>query len=160
MAPLPHLTLNRVGTVTEANDACLAFLGLPLERLVRHSFAALVKPAWRPVLRQAMGGLRHRPRTTVLHLRMQAAVGDVPVELHMRPTSNQLTYTAIVDLSERERTEAERRALVVEAEVARAASTARDRFLAGLSHELRTPLTPVVAAISGLEPGWPVAPSA
>ena len=68
-----------------------------------------------------------------------------------RPPTSSL-YTAIVDLSERERMEAERRALVVEAEVARAASTAKDQFLAGLSHELRTPLTPVVAAISGLEP--------
>ena len=44
------------------------------------------------------------------------------------------------------------RALLVDAEVARAASAAKDQFLAGLSHELRTPLTPVVAAISGLEP--------
>jgi len=34
---------------------------------------------------------------------------------------------------------------------ARAASEAKDRFLASLSHELRTPLTPVLALVSALE---------
>jgi two-component system CheB/CheR fusion protein len=36
-------------------------------------------------------------------------------------------------------------------EEARAASAAKDRFLATLSHELRTPLTPVLAVVSTLE---------
>ena len=36
-------------------------------------------------------------------------------------------------------------------EAARAASAAKDRFLAVLSHELRTPLTPVLAAVELLE---------
>ena len=46
-----------------------------------------------------------------------------------------------VDISDRKRVEEE----------LRAASEAKDRFLATLSHELRTPLTPVLAVVSSLE---------
>jgi len=59
-----------------------------------------------------------------------------------------------VDVTERERLEAER-AQLLEAERraradAEAASQAKDRFLAVLSHELRTPLTPVLATVEAL----------
>jgi PAS domain S-box-containing protein len=59
-----------------------------------------------------------------------------------------------VDVTERERLEAER-AELLEAERraradAEAASQAKDRFLAVLSHELRTPLTPVLATVESL----------
>jgi PAS domain S-box-containing protein len=59
-----------------------------------------------------------------------------------------------VDVTERERLEAERVDLL-EAErraraEAEAASQAKDRFLAVLSHELRTPLTPVLATVEAL----------
>jgi two-component system, chemotaxis family, CheB/CheR fusion protein len=53
-----------------------------------------------------------------------------------------------IDISDRKRVESELRRANEEA---RAASEAKDRFLATLSHELRTPLTPVLAVISSLE---------
>jgi two-component system CheB/CheR fusion protein len=53
-----------------------------------------------------------------------------------------------IDISDRKRVESELRRANEEA---RAASDAKDRFLATLSHELRTPLTPVLAVVSSLE---------
>jgi two-component system CheB/CheR fusion protein len=53
-----------------------------------------------------------------------------------------------IDISDRKRVESELRRANEEA---RAASEAKDRFLATLSHELRTPLTPVLAVVSSLE---------
>lgn len=64
-----------------------------------------------------------------------------------------LFNTAITDLSERHRAEADRRAMEVKQQRAQAASEAKDRFLAMLSHELRTPLTPVLAAVTSLDTG-------
>jgi signal transduction histidine kinase/CheY-like chemotaxis protein len=152
LGPLPHLTLNKTGTVVEANETCLAFLGLPHDRLVPRPFASLVPPAWRPIVRPMLLALRRKPTPVVRQIHLLAGAGEVPVELHIRPTAREQFYTAIVDLSDRQRMEQERRSLLVDVEVARSASAARDQFLAGLSHELRTPLTPVIAALSGLEP--------
>jgi PAS domain S-box-containing protein len=152
LGPLPHLTLNRSGVVIEANETCLTFLGLARDRLTSRPFVSLVAPSDRVVARQMLIARRRKTSSMVRQIRLQAAAGEVPVELHIRPTARDQFYLAIVDLSERERMEEERRALLVDAEVARSASAAKDQFLAGLSHELRTPLTPVVAAISGLEP--------
>jgi PAS domain S-box-containing protein len=152
MAPVPCLTLNQAGFVSEANETSAAFLGIPRERLIRRNFAALLPPSWRGVFRHGLTTRPPRSRPMVLQVRMTAARGEVPVELHLRPTTNNFFHIAVVDLGERERTEAERRSLMVEAEVARAASAAKDQFLAALSHELRTPLTPIIAALSGLEP--------
>jgi CheY-like chemotaxis protein len=61
-----------------------------------------------------------------------------------------LVNTAIIDVRERQQA-AEERARLVEAErEARAASEAKDQFIAMLSHELRTPLTPVLAAVTAV----------
>jgi PAS domain S-box-containing protein len=152
LGPLPHLTLNRTGMVVEANETCLAFLGLAHDRLVSRALTALVPPPWRPIVRQMLVTVRRKPGPLVRQIHLLAAKGEVPVELHIRPTARAQFYTAIVDLSDRQRMEEERRSLLVDVEVARNASAARDQFLAGLSHELRTPLTPVMAALSGLEP--------
>ena len=53
---------------------------------------------------------------------------------------------------ERTRLESERAQVALDSAATKAASEAKDRFLAMLSHELRTPLTPILAAIAGLEP--------
>jgi PAS domain S-box-containing protein len=149
LAPLPYLTLNQSGRVEEANETCLTFLGLPRDRLVGRSLFSFISRRLQGELRARFGSRRRGP--SVLQTQIRAAGGESLVELHIRPTGNGLIYTAIVDLSERERSAAEKRSLLVQAEVARAASAAKDQFLAALSHELRTPLTPVVMAVSGLE---------
>jgi PAS domain S-box-containing protein len=151
LAPLPYLTLTRAGIVADANRTCQIFLGLSLDRLVGRALITLIPLELRPSLRRLIA----RTRTSgamVLPTRIRAASAEVPVELHMRPTAAGMVYMVIVDLTDRERTAAEKQALLVEAEVARAANAARDQFLANLSHELRTPLTPVVMAVSGLQP--------
>ena len=149
LGPLPYLSLNRQGRVEEANETCLTFLGLPRDRLVGRSLISFIPRRLQDELRARFGSRRQGP--SVLQTQIRAAGGDAPVELHIRSTANGLMYTAIVDLSERERNAAEKRSLLIQAEVARAASAAKDQFLASLSHELRTPLTPVVMAVSGLE---------
>ena len=58
--------------------------------------------------------------------------------------------TLIVDLREREQAAVETRRLLAAEKAARAASNAKDHFIATLSHELRTPLTPVLAAVTAL----------
>ncbi|MBL9187082.1 MAG: PAS domain S-box protein [Opitutaceae bacterium] len=55
---------------------------------------------------------------------------------------------AIIDITERKRSE---EALRAAKEAAEEASHSKDRFLAALSHELRTPLTPVLMTLGALE---------
>ena len=92
--------------VVEANETCLAFLGLaarpPGQPGLRLPGPAAL--ATRPCA-SSMSAAAGKPSTVVRQIRLQAAVGEVPVELHMRPTASELLYTAIVDLSERERME-------------------------------------------------------
>src|SRR6185369_15436594 len=69
--------------------------------------------------------------------------------------ADRVYQTFAIDLRERLRLQAERQRAVEqrrriehEQKITRAASEAKDRFLAMLSHELRTPLTPVLLATS------------
>src|SRR4029079_4443935 len=61
------------------------------------------------------------------------------------------TYrTVITDLTEWKKAQEEKRELATKEQSARAATEAKDHFMAILSHELRTPLTPVLASVSAL----------
>jgi hypothetical protein len=76
---------------------------------------------------------------------------EAPVQVSSCVSSDGGVYMALADLHERMRSESERRELTIKAEAARAASAAKDEFVAMLSHELRTPLTPVKMAMAELE---------
>lgn len=150
-APLAYLTLDGLGTIGEVNRAAAVLLGRDDDRhdLVGRRLKELVVDADQATL---TGHLRQCPvnrdvLVCELHLR-----DSTPVQLWSRRIRLGLRIypTVIVDLRERERAAAENRRLLAAEKAARAASDAKDHFIATLSHELRTPLTPVLAAVTAL----------
>jgi hypothetical protein len=150
-APIPYLTLNAAAVIAQVNREASAFLGQDAYKLVNKPFASFVARDDRPQFRQHIVTCRRQARTSVVRLTLTLRGGLVPVSLSSTTTNDDWIYTALIDLRDREHAEEERRELTIKAEAARAASEAKDHFLAILSHELRTPLTPVLAAVSGLE---------
>ncbi len=157
-APLPYVTLDQNGLLREVNLTTVTLLGYTRERLIGRPLRSFVTiDDTRLVLehlRRCRAG--ESPVRTELRL-VSAQRALIPVELMSRPIRHAPAAefrTVIFELGERLAAERERErlreetiALKVRAEAARAASEAKDRFLAMLSHELRTPLTPIVATL-------------
>src|SRR5262245_28184779 len=154
-APLGYATLDGWGKIEEINLAGAVLLGLERGRLLGTPFLIYVADADRRVFLEHMRRCRERnePVNSELYLKRRNGL-PLPVQLSSSAPSEAghkgLYRTMLVDLTERRRTEEERRNLILKERSASALSEAKDRFLAVLSHELRTPLTPVLAAISSL----------
>ncbi|HEX2973256.1 MAG TPA: PAS domain S-box protein [Tepidisphaeraceae bacterium] len=114
-----------------------------------------------PEIRQAMGVRNlidvpiHNWRGELLGcFEMHNKKGDQPFDEADQQMLQGLAAGAAIALENaqllKERAESEA-ALKLAKEMAEAANSAKDRFLAALSHELRTPLTPVLAEIAALE---------
>jgi PAS domain S-box-containing protein len=178
-APIAFVTLDAAGVIAQINLPASRLLGLERSRVLGLPFISFVTRADRRAFLDHMMRCRETElRDQVVgELLLQPRHGDpVPVELQSRraPVGARNSYpTAIVDLTDRKRLEAERlraqdervqayeerlRALHEERAL-REASDAKDRFLATLSHELRAPLTSIVFALGSLRerPDLPVA---
>jgi PAS domain S-box-containing protein len=81
---------------------------------------------------------------------------EFPVEISLSPLETEegmLVASAIRDITERKRAEAERSQLIRERAIQAEANQIKDEFLATLSHELRTPLNAILGWTSLLRSG-------
>ena len=150
-APVGFLVLDYNGLIVDINLAAARMLGVERRLLTGHPFAVYVAEPRRRFLDHLLR-CRRLDGTFRTELELRPRQGSTrPVEIvSARSASEQprtFFNTAILDLSERLRAEAERAQRLRDEEVARAASEAKDRFLAVLSHELRTPLTPILLGL-------------
>jgi PAS domain S-box-containing protein len=161
-APVAFLTLDRNGIVSELNLTAAAFLGQPRASIEGLPFMRYIRDEHRRDFLEFLRRCRNSNGSEHLQvsLSLVTANGDRHVEIVANPrvaedSSEPRFLTAIVDLTERNRLENERRLAEEEGErlrhteaLAVASAEAKDEFLARLSHELRTPLTPVLAALT------------
>jgi two-component system CheB/CheR fusion protein len=167
-APIAYVVLDVHGVIHEANLCAARLLGLERGLLLGKSLLRYVDAAGKTALLDHLGQCRPgRPRAETEILLQHSDGRNTPVQLTSSPASmrhdTDLFQMAMIDLTERKRSEAERaraleeqRRLIQEEQVMRAASHAKDRFLAMLSHELRTPLTPILFALDAVKSRSPI----
>ncbi|RIL07173.1 MAG: hybrid sensor histidine kinase/response regulator [Proteobacteria bacterium] len=167
LAPVAYLCLDASGCLQDVNLTGARLLGAEREQLRGRPFRLHVVPGDRDRFAEHVARCRREERART-ELALQLRGREVPVELTSRsfatPLDGPIFYTALVDLTERKRSEEERyraeqerQRVLRESEASRAANEAKDRFLAVLSHELRTPLTPILFGLATIElqPGLP-----
>ena len=164
-APIGYLSLNRSGIIRSANLAAAHLLGKERDHLIGLPFLGCIAADDRRRLLDHLRRCRAEFGIVTLDLELPGTNGaTTPVQLLSKQSSGSGSWNeilcAIVDMTERERTLAERRRFAAqqlraeqEREVARAESAAKDRFLAILSHELRNPLSPILFTVELLERG-------
>lgn len=157
-APVAYVVLDAHGVIFEANRAAAQMLGIERTRLLTKTLTRFVPAEHRDAMMRHLGRCRAGARAET-NLALQPHDGHArAVQLISSPShasaGHDLFHTAIVDLTERQRSDAERarahaeqQRLLQEEQLARAASEAKDRFIAMLSHELRTPLAPILFAL-------------
>lgn len=143
------VTWSLAGRITRANDAFLAMVGHTRGDLEsgRMSWRAMTPADHAEADERAMAELLerrvHAPYEKEF-LRKDGSRVPVLVSAAFFPDSDDQGVSFIVDLSSVKRAEARIRELLEEA---RAASRAKDEFLAILGHELRNPLAPIATAL-------------
>lgn len=149
-APVPLLTLSASGVIINVNRSACELLALPEATLRGALFLRLFCAQDRANIQERMWSASI---ATAERFETQLVLPSdelVPVQVWIRGSAATSGghHVTLLDLRERDR-------LILAERNARAASDAKDQFIAMLSHELRTPLTPVLAAASRLrrDPG-------
>jgi PAS domain S-box-containing protein len=163
-APMALASLDSNGTIVALNVAGAKLLGTERQRALGIPFLLYVHERDRRRLLDYLARCRREVRAPgAVELELQGADEALPIELHCKRFQSSgaeepLFFSALIDLRERRRADAERlRAaferdrLANEEASARLATEAKDRFLAVLSHELRTPLTPILLTLDRLD---------
>lgn len=160
--PVGYLTMDSAGVIAEINLAAAALLGTERSKLIGDPMLGSVAEADHDLFLDHLRRCRDSQRTVETRLHLMNRAGMFPANLVSRRAhvgvNESLWHTALVDLTERERVESERRGaeeerlrLLRQEQSLRAEAEAKDRFLAMLSHELRTPLTPIVFTLGLLD---------
>jgi PAS domain S-box-containing protein len=164
-APIGLASLDANGVVLSLNLAAARLLGTERQRVFGMPLVFYTVEHGRRRVLDFLARCRRDARPVApIEIELVGAGGEpIPVELACKgfqanAGSEPVFYTALVDLRERRRADADRLRAAFERErlgseeaAARLASEAKDRFLAVLSHELRTPLTPVLLTLERLE---------
>jgi PAS domain S-box-containing protein len=163
-APIGYALLDKSGIVQDLNLAGANLLGSERAGLIDFPFLSFIAKPERRAFLECLRRRRRNPEPEEIEVTLrQRSGGTFPAQLTVKRALSTATqslgfHVAIVDVSERKLAEAERQRAEDERrqsehreQLARAASEAKDRFIAVLSHELRTPLAPIVLAIASLE---------
>lgn len=162
-APVAFVSLDRSGVIQEANLAAAALLGVERARLVGFPLLVYVDQRDRRAFLDHLSRCREGSEVVRTRLHVSSRAGEVLLvdlvgRVATRSADRPLWYTGMIDVTESERTDEQRRAVESERlrmqheeQAMRTASATKDRFLASLSHELRTPLTPILLKLGSLE---------
>jgi PAS domain S-box-containing protein len=171
LAPDPYLTTNAEGVITEANNAAVCLLNVPLEKLKGQPISAFVaagrRRAFRAGLNRIAVGENPAPEaeewTVEIRPRRNAPVEVSVAAAGVRQKGGKVSTVRwlLRDVTARLRAEAEVRTLNVELErrvqertaALEAANWAKAEFLSVMAHELRTPLNAIIGYTELLEMG-------
>jgi PAS domain S-box-containing protein len=154
--PIALVLLDAAGIVEDVNPPASRLLAVPRLKIRGGLFKRFVAEADRPTLAWHLRRCRlGEEAVSELILTPPNRAAALPIELRSSRIGERHDryVTAVLDVSDRRRLQADRARLTGAEREAREASRAKDNFIAVLSHELRSPLTPVLAAVTAIQSG-------
>ncbi len=145
-APEAIVMSDETGIIRLVNREAELLFGRSRDELVGHSIDEILpdlRASTRTEPRQSPPGAELMPAPNVAVRAVRADGSSFPVDVSVNTVetdSGRMFATAVRDISERVRLEAERQARAVAEE----ANAAKSAFLASMSHELRTPLNAII----------------